>query len=450
MISADIRFEGFDVRSWTRVIELLCPHVEAHPESGEPSRYRGTLILVDDANRRILSAHHTLRGPLPELHGQSSARTLADFVERYGARRVLIVREGALDALADALADGLTAPPRGRSSRSEPPSSDDAAQSSSPRHEDRGAVVDLSDAGDVGGHADGQQGMDGTPNDGGTLRATAEPLAVGPGAPRGPRSQANTDSFEGGYITQWLVLLRAIRRQMSVGNIRLWPNPTANVPVPHPRMMRRAANLALPDNRAAVMVLFDRGRVHTAAVVRRQLGMIDLVSGPDRIIQWTGPLGGDWRRDHRVMLDAVARHVAPVHVGLFAEVDAVRRALRSGRAGSWAREVALREVVFHPMPRTLKMALGADALRGLRRSSYDVFGGVDIVGLARPVLRHVRARWSEVRSVSEELGFDPLMVLATLLREDPKEPERARQEEEPSDPDRPLSATPSDSRRSEN
>ncbi len=153
-------------------------------------------------------------------------------------------------------------------------------------------------------------------------------------------------------------------------------------------------------------------------VIRRRDGLIDLVAGPDLLTQWTGPLGGDWRRDHRVLTRAVERHVAPVHLGLFAEVSAVREALRSGEPGEWARQVAVRDVLFDPMPTSVKLALGADALRGISHVSSGLLGGVDLWKAAGPLLGRVRSRWTEIRSVSDELGFDPLVVLAALLRRD--------------------------------
>ena len=184
-------------------------------------------------------------------------------------------------------------------------------------------------------------------------------------------------------------------------------------------MTQRALDAVLPDGRAAVAALFDRGRPYTSLVVRRRGGFIDLVAGPDLITQWSGPLGGAWRRDHRVLTNAVERHVAPVHLGLFAEVSSVREALRSGEPGEWARHVAVRDVVINPMPSSVKLALGADVVRGLSHLSSELLGGLDLWKAAGPVLRRVRGRWTEIRSVSEELGFDPLVVLAALLRRDP-------------------------------
>ena len=241
--------------------------------------------------------------------------------------------------------------------------------------------------------------------------------ALAEGLTHEPESQRH------GYVAQWLVLLRAVRHLVDVGDLRVWPNPVANVPVPSARMAQRALDAVLPDGMALLVALFDRGRPFTSLVIRRRNGLIDLVAGPDLLTQWTGPLGGDWRRDHRVLTRAVERNVAPVHLGLFAEVAAVREALRSGEPGEWARQVAVRDMVFSPMPGSVKLALGADAIRGISHVSSGVLGGVDLWKAAAPLLGRVRSRWTEIQSVSEELGFDPLMVLAALMRRDEQEPD---------------------------
>ena len=351
MIGPDLRVEGFDAESWTRLVGLFMPNLEERLTREPPSsdhdvalteaegddrpKRHGTLVVVDDADRRILMARHSVEGALPKLVGESSAQDLRALTRSHGARRIVVVREGAMDGLSDAIADGLA-------------------------HE----------------------------------------------------------TADGGYITQVLVVLRAARYMMEDGDLRVWPNPFANVPVPSARMLRRAFDGVLPDDHAMVVALFDRGQPYTSIVIRRRNGLIDLVAGPDLVTSWTGPVGGDWRRDHRVLLRAIERHVAPVHLGLFAEVSAVRESLRRGEPGEWARQVAVRDVVIDPMPRSVKVALGADALRGISHLSSGLLGGLDLWSAAMPVLERVRSRWTEIRGISEELGFDPFVVLAALLRSD--------------------------------
>ena len=344
MISAELRFEGFDVRSWTHLLSLFMPGMQERLEreatltdapvaEQNPTR-AGTIWIVDDDEATVLTAQHSLRGRIEELIGQPLVDTPEALCARYGAHRCLILREGVMDELAERLA----------------------------------------------------------------LRYQSDE----------------------GYASQWVGLFRSARELLDGGAIQLWPNPMANVPIPSAGAMRRAMELALPDDRAAVMVLFEprgeMGQLWTAAAIRRRAGEIDLVAGPDLIQEWTGPLGGDWRRDYRIIVDAVTRAVAPVHVGIFSEPATIRTLLRGGEAGNWARQVAVRDLVIHPLPRTYGLALGADAMRGVGVASRRMLGGLDIVGGVIPFMQKVRAQVTQVATISETLGFDPMQVLAAMLQ----------------------------------
>src|SRR5690606_23586223 len=141
-----------------------------------------------------------------------------------------------------------------------------------------------------------------------------------------------------------------------------------------------------------------------------------LIAGPDLVARWTGPLGGDWRRDYRIISDAIAEAVAPVHLGVFTELDTMRQLLRSADAGAWARATLVRDVIVHPTPPYVAVALSAAAVRALARESARWLGGIDALAPLAPLATYVRGRVSEVASVTATLGFDPLKVLATWLR----------------------------------
>ncbi|MCB9614409.1 MAG: hypothetical protein H6722_18380 [Sandaracinus sp.] len=346
MISADLRFEGFDARSWTNLVSLFLPGLPERldraadatdsPVAAGGPRPSGSVLVVVDEDDVVLAATHTQRGRVRELASTTIDReSLATLALSAGAHRVLVVREGAMEELAEQL---------------------------------------------------------------------------------GARFRS-----EDTYLAQMLELLRAARELEGAGDLTLWPNPIANVPIPNAATFDRALDLVLPDGRAGVMVLWD-GPVWTAVVLRRRNGAIDLVAGPDALVRWTGPLGGDWRRDYRVVVDSVARSVAPVHFGLFAEAPTIRTLLRAADAGQWAQAVAVRNVVLSPMPRTVAAALGADAVRGLGRASARALGGLDFAGALLPLVREVRARVTHASTVSEILGFDPLAVLGAVLRRDEGEP----------------------------
>lgn len=222
------------------------------------------------------------------------------------------------------------------------------------------------------------------------------------------------------YIAQWLMLVRIFRDMIDAGQIHIHPNPMGNVPVPTPAMVRRAIELVLPDGHAIVMVLWDAENVWTGAVLRRQGGVIDLVAGPDMLARWAGPLGGDWRRDYRVISQAVSRAVAPVHLGIFAEVKTVRALLRSYDPGAWAKAAMVRDLLIHPTPPYVAVALGADAVRAAAHSTSKWLGGYDALAFLHPVAAYVRGRISEVTSITQTLGFNPLSLLAQALSSRPE------------------------------
>lgn len=358
MISADLRFEGFDVRSWTNLVGLFLPDVHdrlsrvasrtdaPRADARRPvERAAGTVIIVVDETRRVLAAQHTLRGRIVELAGERIAEhtapeappVLARYAASYGAQRVVLLREGAMEELAERLA---------------------------------------------------------------------------------LRYRAGT-----GYVAHLLDFVRSARELMATKLIETWPPPPSQVPIPPAATVERAFDLVLPDNHAAVLVLWASPRereqnspLFTAAVLRRRHGEIDLVAGPDLLTRWSGPLGGDWRRDFRVVLDAVRRTVAPVHVGAFTDVETFRRLLVSTDPAAWAREIALRNVLVTPMPTSAKVAIGAGAVRGLGQASAKLIGGIDLPGTLMPILDTVRNELTTVRTLTETLGFDPLRVLAAFLQ----------------------------------
>lgn len=339
MISADLRFEGFDSRSWTHLVSLFAPNVVTRLDSeqqdtteaadAEGTAYRGSLVVVLDDRERVLKAFHTERGRIPDLTYEGPD-SLAELAREHQATRCVVLREGVMEEIGERIARRIT------------------------RHDD--------------------------------------------------------------YVAQLLVIARSVREMSEAGLLLTWPRPLGNVPIPTIGMVRRALDTVLPDEHAMVLVVFQNGTPWTAMVLRRQEGLIDLIAGPDLVVRWAGALGGDWRRDYRVISDAVARHVAPVHLGVFVERDTLIALLRSKDSGAWAKAVGVRDVIVHPTPPYVSVALGADAVRAVAKRSAAWLGGIDALGQFAPVARFVRGRIAEVASVNATLGFDPLQVLATWLR----------------------------------
>ena len=243
------------------------------------------------------------------------------------------------------------------------------------------------------------------------------------------------------YVAEWLAVARILREVIDGGQLEIWPRPLANVPIPSPTTVGRALDVVLPDDRALLTILWERQNIWTAFALQKKAGMINRVVGPDLIFRWTGPLGGDWRRDHRVVARAIAREMAPVHVGVFAEARTMISLLRKGDRGSWARAVAVRDVIVHPTPPYVAVALGADAVRGVARKTAEYLGGLDAFEMVAPLLGSLRSRIGEVSSVTQTLGFNPLSALSAVLGtrgDEPEEfPERA-----PTSPQSPAAELP--------
>ena len=336
MISGALRFQGFDQRSWTNLISLFAPGVAERRQHDGEARPAGTLLVVVDSERRVMTALHSLRGRVPVAEVALDG-DLPRLREQHRAHRVVVLREGTLEEIAERLALRLS------------------------RDDD--------------------------------------------------------------YATQWLTLGRCFRELVDAGAIEVSPNPWRAVPVPSPATARRALDIVLPDGKAFAFALWHRGELWTAAALRRRGGDIDEVAGPDLIRRWTGPLGGDWRRDYRVVADAVSRSVAPLQLGLFAEMGTVRDLLRYPDAGAWATAIGVRDVIVHPMPAYVGVALGADVVNAVARTGAQLLGGVDLLGALTPVRSFLRAQVGQIASVSDTLGFNPLEVLGRSLRREDMAPE---------------------------
>ncbi len=341
MISADLRVEGFDSRSFGNLVGLFAPQVMARhdrelapsddPEvdaSDELAGASGTLVIVVSASGAVLKALHTDVGRIRGLE-RAEPHELPLLAERFHARRCVRLVEGAAEEI-------------------------------------------------------------------------TERIAI--------RIERDDD-----YVAQWLVIARAIREAIEGGLVSVWPRPLAAVPIPTAGMVRRALDTVLPDERALVIMLWSAQAPWTAAVLRRRRGDVDLLAGPDLVARWTGPLGGDWRRDHRIVTAAIDEHVAPVHLGIYGDIASVRRLLRSAEPGAWAEAVATREIIVQPSPPYVAVALGAVAARAVADRSARALGGFDALRALAPLATYVRGRVAEIASVTSTLGFDPLAVLAGIL-----------------------------------
>lgn len=222
-------------------------------------------------------------------------------------------------------------------------------------------------------------------------------------------------SFTADYASQWLALLSAARELESEGKLRFWP-PRTNLPLPTANMLYRALDLLLPEDHVLLVAIWEGDALWTACALHRCGHEIDRIAGPELVRDWTGPLGGDYRRDQRAIRRAVEGALGPVHLGLFAQREAIEGLLRDPRPGAWARAVALREIIISPAPRYVHLAVGADAARAAGQRARDFLGGIDVGAYFAPAALFARERVARIGSITHILGFNPLQALASRLR----------------------------------
>lgn len=231
-----------------------------------------------------------------------------------------------------------------------------------------------------------------------------------------PRVMAAED-----YASQWLALLAAAREVETEGKLQFHPARN-RLRLPTPAMWRRALDVLLPEGHVILFAVWEDTELWTGCALLRQGDELSCMIGPERLLEWAGPLGGDYRRDQRALQRAVARALGPLHLGLFAQRGQLEELLRDYRPGSWARAVALRDVIVEPAPAYVHVALSADAARAAGRRASEWLGGLDLAAYLAPAAQLVRERIGRVGSLTQILGWNPLQVLSSRLRRHSQEP----------------------------
>lgn len=217
------------------------------------------------------------------------------------------------------------------------------------------------------------------------------------------------------FVTRVMRFVRVVQ-ELGNGNwLRVWPNPFPDLLLSAAPAAKPATDLLLPDGHCIVVAVFEEdGDLWTSAVLHREGGELDVLAGPLALAQWAGPLGGEWRRDHRVLMRAVGRELGPVHLGLFMEVPTARKLLGGRKAGDWAMAFMSRELAIYPLPPFAAAALGLDVLGGAAQQLFRGFEQVDsaeIVGIAQGFWRGL----TDGRGLEGLLGFSPRHVLSEAM-----------------------------------
>jgi hypothetical protein len=97
-----IHFEGFDAKSWHRIVTLFAPGLASRPPNEHALRARtpGGLLVIVHKDNQVRAAMHSHRGrcDIAEFHGVASIPKLA---EQWEARFAVVIEEGAVELMLD-------------------------------------------------------------------------------------------------------------------------------------------------------------------------------------------------------------------------------------------------------------------------------------------------------------------------------------------------------------
>lgn len=223
-------------------------------------------------------------------------------------------------------------------------------------------------------------------------------------------------SMRDNYAGQWLGFLQVARDLAAEGKLKTWPGSIAAWRIPSAYSVARGLDALLPDNTSLTLVLWKQTAVWTSLTLSKRAGVIEHMVGHEALQQWTGPMGGDYRRDYRPIARGISRHLAPLHVGLFAEVEMFRRLLADPSPGAWARAIAVRDVIVYPSPGYVAVAVGADAMRAVAQRSALALARVDFAGWLAPLSEVTRRALGAAPDIGSRLGIESLRDVGAWLR----------------------------------
>lgn len=214
---------------------------------------------------------------------------------------------------------------------------------------------------------------------------------------------------------QVLTLLELARDELNAGRLELWPRRLRGLPIPSPGVVRSTLDSVCPPGKTVVVGLFEAGELWTSLALRRGALGFDLLLGPDEVRVDMGLLAGDWRRDYRHLFHTIEERSGPVALGCYAEVSTIRKLMVDPTPGVWARAVAVRDVILHPVPAALALPLGIDAGRAALSALRSVADRLDPLGIAGPAMRALLDSPVADPVITRVLGFNPLELLRRLV-----------------------------------
>lgn len=118
-----------------------------------------------------------------------------------------------------------------------------------------------------------------------------------------------------------------------------------------------------PNERAIVIGVFEKGDLWASLAFSRREGVIDIVLGKEALRDGMGLLSGDFRRDYRHLARAAENRLGDLALGCFAERETLEKLAAARSPGSWARAVAVRDVIISPFPPLMALPLVLDAVK---------------------------------------------------------------------------------------
>jgi hypothetical protein len=227
-----------------------------------------------------------------------------------------------------------------------------------------------------------------------------------------------------------------VLRELGNGNwVRVWPSPLPDLLLSAALLSAAPAakpviDFLLPDGMSVVLGVFEDGELYTGAVLRRNAGSFDVFAGPGAISEWAGPLGGAWRRDHRVLTRAIERELGPIHIGFFMERSTGQTLFTRRQAGEWAMAYTTRELMVHPLPGYAAAGLGIDVLGGAAQyalQALDQMDAEELVTIAQGFWRGL----TDGKGLEGLLGFSPAQAISGALNKAFSEPPPSETADDP-------------------
>ncbi|MGB5696497.1 MAG: hypothetical protein WBM46_12645 [Polyangiales bacterium] len=243
------------------------------------------------------------------------------------------------------------------------------------------------------------------------------------------------------FVTRVMRFVHVVRELGSGNWLRIWPNPLPDLLLSAVPSAKPAIDFLLPDGQSVVLGIFEGGALWTGAALRRSAEGFDVLAGPGAISEWAGPLGGAWRRDHRVLTRAIERELGPIHIGLFMERSTAHALFSRKQAGEWALAYTTRQLMIHPLPAAAAAALGIDGLSGVAQyaiQALEQMESEELVAIAQGFWRGL----TDGKGLEGLLGFSPARMISETL--DKARSERPPRNDSPSPSGKPLAEEPAE------